>query len=507
MPFRDVLEIQVTGGNGGDGSMSFRREKYIPKGGPDGGHGGKGGSVFLRAVGGVESLDSLVGKRKHKATNGDYGSGRLKAGSDGQDIFIDVPIGTVAVDVESNRIVSDLIHVGELALVAKGGEGGRGNSVFATSRRQGPRFAELGVPGQSRKLRLELRLIADVGLVGYPNAGKSSLLKALSNANPEVAAYPFTTLSPILGVVERERSSFEADEQTRFTMADIPGIIEGASQGKGLGLEFLRHISRTRLLVWVLAADQDPMRELETLQAEVREYDPSLLENPALIAINKIDLIDAEIQEMLIDELSSFGLAVVGISAMNHTGLDEIRTLIFDLLPPQPERASLAEPEIVQGPEPVRVTVFEVHENGTRTWTVKGGGFEARVSRFARHLDDAAEYLEEYFTRQGLNNALTRAGVKAGDTVQIGIFAFEYFDDKFNKEPEPEEHVPRSYYLDYDDADTDDLDESASDGILGNIVPDGVPSEGIPSESAAATGLDASASDGVLENTKNQPER
>ena len=470
MPFRDVLEIQVSAGNGGDGSMSFRREKYIPKGGPDGGHGGKGGSIYLRAVGGVESLDSLVGKRKHKAESGDYGSGRLKAGSDGEDVFIDVPIGTVAIDVETNRIVSDLIKVGELALVARGGEGGRGNSVFATSRRQGPRFAELGVPGQVRKLRLELRLIADVGLVGYPNAGKSSLLKALSNANPEVAAYPFTTLSPILGVVERERTSFTADEQTRFTMADIPGIIEGASQGKGLGLEFLRHISRTRLLIWVLAADQDPANELEKLRSEVREYDTSLLENPALIALNKIDLIDDDIQAMVIDELSRFGLPVVGISAMNHLGLDELRTLVFDLLPLRPERASLAEPEVVRGPEPVRAVIAETHDDGTRTWAVTGGGFEARVARFARHMDDAAEYLEEYFARQGLNSALKRAGVKAKDTVQIGAFAFEYFDDEFQKKAEePEEHVPRSYYLDYDDPDTDE----AEPDNLENTVPDG----------------------------------
>jgi GTP-binding protein len=445
MPFRDVLEIQVVAGKGGDGSMSFRREKYIPKGGPDGGHGGKGGSVFLRAIEGVESLDALVGKRKFKAASGEYGKGRLKNGQNGQDVFIDVPVGTVAVDLETSRLIADLVKVGEVALVARGGDGGRGNSVFASAKRQAPRFAELGQPGESRKLRLELRLIADVGLVGYPNAGKSSLLKALSNANPEVAAYPFTTLSPILGVVTREA---EPEQAARFTMADIPGIIEGASAGKGLGLEFLRHISRTRLLIWVLASDQDPVRDLETLRAEVRSYDPSLLENPALIALNKTDLIDAETQSMLEDELSDFGLPVIGISALHRTGLTELKTLVFDLLPVRQERPSLVEPEVVTGPQPVQVTLEESHDDGSRTWVVTGGEFEARVTRFSRYLEDAADYLEQFFARQGLNNQLKRAGVRAGDTVRIGAFAFEYFDDEFEKKAIEESARPRRSYYD-----------------------------------------------------------
>ena len=309
MPFRDVLEIQVTAGQGGDGAMSFHRAAHMPKGGPDGGHGGKGGSIFLRAIQGVESLDSLVGKRKFKGGLGAYGEGRLRNGADAEDIFIDVPVGTVAIDVASGRILADLTGEGEIALVARGGDGGRGNSAFASSTRQEPRFAELGVPGENFQIRLELRLIADVGLVGYPNAGKSSLLKALSNANPEVAAYPFTTLSPILGVVFKDQEQIE-----RFTMADIPGIIEGASEGKGLGLEFLRHISRTRLLIYVLDGNENPSETLVKLQEELRGYDPSLLENPALIALNKIDLLDDELQLMLEDELIKFGLPVIAIS-------------------------------------------------------------------------------------------------------------------------------------------------------------------------------------------------
>jgi GTPase len=440
MPFRDLLEISVTAGNGGDGSMSFLRAKFMAKGGPDGGHGGKGGSVYLRAIQGVESLDSLVGKRKFKAENGEYGKGRLKAGMDGKDITINVPVGTLAVDLETNRVIADLLEVGQTHLIANGGNGGRGNSVFVTPTRQAPRFAELGVPGERRNLRLELRLIADVGLVGYPNAGKSSLLKALSNANPQVAAYPFTTLAPILGVIEKMRD--ELGSSDRLTMADIPGIIEGASQGKGLGLEFLRHISRTRLLVYVLDGNESPAEHIEALQNELREYDPSLLENPALIALNKIDLLDDELQAILEDELTKFGLPVIGISAAEGLGLERIKTLFFELLPPRETRASLVEPEIEKGPEPVKATRSEDQfDDGTNLWIVTGGDFEARVARFARHFQDAAEYLESFFKRQGLSNVLKRAGVKAGDTVKIGEFTFEYFDDE--RAPKADEEIRR----------------------------------------------------------------
>ncbi len=422
--FRDVLDIQIAAGKGGDGSMSFHRAAHMPKGGPDGGHGGKGGSVYLRATEGVESLDVLVGKRKYEAENGEYGTGRLSYGKDGNDLTINVPVGTVAIDTDENRVLADLTTVGQIALIAKGGAGGRGNSAFASSTRQTPRFAELGVEGEVRRVRLELRLIADVGLVGYPNAGKSSLLRALSNANPEVAAYPFTTLSPILGVV------MGADGLSRFTMADIPGIIEGAHEGKGLGLEFLRHISRTRLLVFVLASDENPGETLDMLRRELHEYDPSLLQLPSLVALNKLDLLDDELQLMLEDELVRFGLPVIAISAQEKMGLDEIRKTIFDLLPAKPERP-IEEPKTVLRAEPLTVTASpELYEDGTKLWLVKGGDLEARVGRFSRHLDAASEYLEGVFKHEGLYNRLHRVGVRDGDTVKIGPLSFEYFDDK-----------------------------------------------------------------------------
>ncbi|MFN3266102.1 MAG: GTPase ObgE [Deinococcales bacterium] len=427
MKFRDVLEIEVTAGKGGDGSMSFLRAAHMPKGGPDGGHGGKGGSVFLRAIQGVESLDSLVGKRKFKAENGGYGSGRLMHGADGADLTIDVPVGTVCIDLGSNRIIADLLEVGQVERIAKGGEGGRGNSAFSSSTRRSPRFAELGTLGDNLRVRLELRLIADVGLVGYPNAGKSSLLKALSNANPEVAAYPFTTLNPILGVIERNDTL-----ESRFTLADIPGIIQGAHEGKGLGLEFLRHISRTRLLVFVLDGNEAPREHLLALRHEIQNYDPSLLELPAMIVLNKLDLLDEELRGMLEAELLDFGLPVLCVSAQRGDGLPELRETLFQILPPKVQRESLVVRDTVSGPEPVRIRAApDFYADGSRLWIVTGGTFGTRIERFSRHLEDAAEYLEKLFKREGLNAQLKKAGVQSGDTVKIGEFAFEFFEDEF----------------------------------------------------------------------------
>ncbi|SMB96158.1 GTPase ObgE [Deinococcus hopiensis] len=432
MAFRDVLDIEVAAGSGGDGSMSFHRAKYMEKGGPDGGHGGRGGSIILRAIEGVESLERLVGQRKFKAENGRYGEGRLRQGADGQDTYIEVPVGTTAFDRDSGKVIADLVRVGQEKVIAQGGYGGRGNSTFTSSTRQAPRFAELGTPGQKRRVRLELRLIADVGLVGYPNAGKSSLLAALSRANPAIADYPFTTLSPILGVVESE------DGEQRFTMADIPGIIEGASEGKGLGLEFLRHISRTRLLVYVLDVTRDPVEELRQLQNELRAYDATLLDSVAAIALNKTELVDTDITAMVEDELATFGLPVLPVSAKEGLGLPELRDALFQLLPDRElwaQTHALEEDVEDVREEPLTLTFREdAPERGApvpeRVWEVHGGGFEARLTRFSRHLEDAAEYLSNLFKRQGLYAALKRAGAREGDTVEIGTFRFEYFNDE-----------------------------------------------------------------------------
>jgi GTPase len=431
MAFRDILEIEVIAGNGGDGAMSFHRAKYMPKGGADGGHGGTGGTVFLRAVNNVTSLEELVGRRKYRAENGRYGEGRLRSGADGLDLTVDVPVGTTAFDAKTGRVIADLIEVGQVKIVARGGHGGKGNSAFVTSTRQAPRFAELGVPGPRRSIRLELRLIADVGLVGYPNAGKSSLLAQVSRANPEIAAYPFTTLSPILGVVER--GDYNALE--RFTLADIPGIIEGASEGKGLGLEFLRHISRTRLLVYVLSAVEDPVNDLKALQNELNSFDPSLLESAALITLNKVDLIDDETRDQLIKDLQPFGLPIAPMSALEGTGLEKVKDTLFELLPSRESWAAthsmIEESEEVKIP-PLSLELVETEEE--RIWIVTGGRYEERLRKFSRYLGEALEYLQNVFKRDGLYSALEKKGVKPGDTIKIGTHAFEYFQDLHVKE-------------------------------------------------------------------------
>jgi GTPase len=415
MAFRDTLDITVQGGKGGDGGLSFMRLKYVPKGGPDGGHGGDGGNMYLEAISDVTSLDRLMDNRGYKAGTGEQGSGRNKAGAAGEDLTIQVPIGTMAYDRDTGELVADLIEVGQRELVARGGLAGRGNSSFTNSLRQAPRFNELGTPGQKRKLRLELRMIADVGLVGYPNAGKSSLLAALSNAKPEIASYPFTTLSPNLGVVE--------EDLQRFTMADIPGIIEDAHKGKGLGLDFLRHISRTRLLIYVLDISEEPVKTLESLQHELSEYDPKLLELPALIALNKIDLAEQHDIDEANKDLTKFGLPIVAISASENLHTDELKKTLFAMLPARPKlEPQTSTTNIVA--DPVRV-----EQIGER-WIIRGKELEDIVARFDAKNPEAVTYLRHHFASLGVNKMLKRKGAKDGDEVQIGAALFDYFDEE-----------------------------------------------------------------------------
>ncbi len=418
MAFRDVIEITVQAGKGGDGGMSFLRLKYMPKGGPDGGHGGDGGSVLLEAIGDISSLDRLIGRRQFKAETGSQGEGRNRNGKQGQDLVISVPVGTTAYDIDTAEVLADLIEAGQQQVIAQGGQGGRGNASFANSTRQTPRFAEFGTPGQKRRVRLELRMIADVGLVGYPNAGKSSLLKALSNARPQIASYPFTTLSPNLGVVERGHE--------RFTMADIPGIIEDAHLGKGLGLEFLRHISRTRLLVYVLDIVENPERVFEALTKELREYDAQLLELPAVIALNKIDIADSAELKSMTDDLSQFGLPVVAVSAEQALNLAELKDVLFAMLPTKRP----LEP-VQQQPKRVQFGALRVERDMSGAgWRVSGSDIEALVSRFDASNRDAVAYLQHHFKSLGIYLLLKKAGAKDGDDVQIGEAVFDYFNEE-----------------------------------------------------------------------------
>lgn len=415
--FRDILEITVTAGNGGDGCISFWRERFIAKGGPDGGDGGNGGSVILRALGQVDSLTKLS-KRIYKAGNGEHGMGKGMFGRNAEDITIELPRGTRVFDADTGELLADLTEEGQTFVAAKGGEGGWGNVRYVTPTRQGPRFAEGGEKGERRKLRLELMLLADVGLVGYPNAGKSSLLAALTHAHPKIANYPFTTLAPNLGVIER------GSDAERITMADIPGIIEGASQGKGLGFEFLRHIARTRVLLYVLDGSDNPVQTLETLQAELRSYDPEILAKPAMVLLNKTDLLLEEETDELIGELARFGLPVLPTAITERKGLSELVDALFALVATAP-KAKLEVPK----PKPINNNYIKVTEVETGVYELDAPQVQHHLDRLKGDLMEATGYLQDLFRRYRVEQALKAKGVRAGDTVRFGSQEFEYIPE------------------------------------------------------------------------------
>lgn len=326
--FIDQAKITVQAGNGGPGCMSFRREKFIPKGGPDGGDGGSGGSVYMKVDPFIDTLLDFSGRHLWQAQNGRPGEGSNKYGADGEDLIIHVPPGTLVYDEELDLLLVDLDREGMQVCIARGGRGGKGNKAFATAVRQTPRFAQKGKPGQMRKLRLELKLIADVGLVGMPNAGKSTLISRCSQARPKIADYPFTTLNPVLGIVE-------LTGYRRFVMADIPGLIEGAHRGAGLGHDFLRHIERTRILVHlldILPADQsDPITNYHAIRKELQLHSQTLIEKPEVIVLNKIDLdADGSLVKKYKNRLPK-GKPILAVSAVTGKGLAELNETLWTL--------------------------------------------------------------------------------------------------------------------------------------------------------------------------------
>lgn len=334
--FVDQADIEVSAGDGGRGCVSFRKEKYVPQGGPDGGDGGDGGSVFLEATAGVDTLLDMVGRHHWKATPGAAGMGKKKAGRDGEDLVIRIPPGTLVYDGTSGLLISDLKEPGQRVLVVRGGKGGKGNIHFVTSVRQAPDFAEPGQQGQKRVLHMELRLIADVGIVGLPNAGKSTLLSRLSAARPKIADYPFTTLSPQLGIAE-------LDAERRLVLADIPGLIEGASEGQGLGLDFLRHIERTRVLVHMIdmmpVDGSDPAESYRQIRAELAAYSPRLAAKPEILVANKMDLAGAS--EALADLRTALpGKQIFSLSAVAGSGLRPLLEALWQAV----QRAPASEP-------------------------------------------------------------------------------------------------------------------------------------------------------------------
>ncbi|MGA3245689.1 MAG: GTPase ObgE [Bacteroidota bacterium] len=328
MQFIDQAVIFVKAGNGGNGTISFRREKYVPKGGPDGGNGGNGGNVIIRADKQLGTLLDFRYKRSYKAENGENGRGKDQTGRTGVDIVLRVPCGTIVMEGSHRKIVGDLVHEGDEVVVAKGGKGGRGNAEFATSTNQAPRVAEPGIPGEESELMLELKLIADVGLVGFPNAGKSTLISVVSAAKPKIADYPFTTLTPNLGIVRYA-------EGKSFTLADMPGLIKGAHLGKGLGIQFLRHIERTRVLVFLIESiSEDPKRDYETLLNELASYNAALAKKPKIVALTKIDLFEPQALKRL--KRVSFGkkIPVVRISSVSREGLQPLLEQMWRALKP-----------------------------------------------------------------------------------------------------------------------------------------------------------------------------
>jgi GTP-binding protein len=430
--FLDRVRILVRAGGGGDGAASFRREAHVPRGGPDGGDGGRGGSIHLRVDSGQTTLRDFSFRHHFRAESGGRGTGSNRHGKAGSDLVLDVPPGTAIYDDATGALVADLVAPGQSAIVARGGRGGLGNKHFTTSTHQAPRHAQKGEPGEERWLRLELRLIADIGLVGLPNAGKSTLLAALTAARPKIADYPFTTLEPNLGVMDL------GDEDSRLpTIADVPGLIEGASEGAGLGHAFLRHIERTRVLVHVVdGAARDPAWDYNVVRDELAAHDPALLEKPTLVAFNKVDLVEAA------DAWPAFraarrreGLPVVAIAAVAGAGIDELRAALSGLLPSAEAMAKPPEPSgVVVHRLEGRVDAFSIERDEDGAFRVRGQRAERIAAQTNFEVDESAERFQRDLERLGIDAELRRAGVAPGDLVRFGEIELEWGGDAWSAE-------------------------------------------------------------------------
>ena len=421
--FVDKVRITVCGGRGGDGAVAFHREKYVAAGGPDGGDGGHGGSVVLRVNDNMTTLLDFRYKRKYAAQSGVNGQTRRMSGKRGENLIIQVPRGTVVRDAETNAIIVDM-STGEDFVIAKGGRGGWGNSHFATPTRQVPRFAKSGLKGQERDIILELKLLADVGLVGFPNVGKSTLLSVTSNARPKIANYHFTTLFPNLGVIY-------VDEGVSFVMADIPGIIEGAAEGAGLGHDFLRHIDRCRLLVHVVdvsgSEGRDPVTDFDAICAELHDYSVDLSNRPMIVAANKIDIMDPESDnlERLRQRCDDLGIDLYEISAGTTQGTRNLMRIIAEQLRTLPP-VTIYEPEyveeVVEAGDP---SALEIEHLGS-TWLITGTWLERMIMNINFDDYESRNYFDQQLRKCGLFQRLEEMGIEDGDTVDIYDFQFEY---------------------------------------------------------------------------------
>jgi GTPase len=428
--FLDRVRIFVHAGNGGDGAATFRREAHVPRGGPDGGDGGRGGSIYLTVDPGETSLRDYRHNHHFKGTPGGRGSGQRQHGKAGHDLVLKVPPGTSIFEEEAGGLLGDLVAEQQTLMVARGGKGGLGNTHFATSTHQAPRHAQMGEPGEERWIILELRLIADIGLVGLPNAGKSTLLAALTAATPKIADYPFTTLEPNLGVLD-----LGGDDGRRPTIADVPGLIEGASAGAGLGHAFLRHVERTRILVHMVdGMDRDPEWSYNIIRDELEAHDPALLAKPMLVAFNKMDEPAAsEAWPDFAKARAAQGVPTVAISAARGDGLDDLKANLAALLPDADE---LSEPPRSEG-----VVVHHIESVGDSfrvdleegIFVVRGKKIERLASQTNFEVEESAERFQRELARLGVDEELRRQGVAPGRTVRIGASELEWEPDDWDE--------------------------------------------------------------------------
>jgi GTP-binding protein len=418
--FIDQAEIFVKSGKGGDGMVHFRREKYVPRGGPDGGDGGKGGDLVLEVKSTVNTLAAFRHVMRYAADDGKPGGSNNKYGKSSDDLVVYVPAGTVIYDAVTGDLLGDLTENGQRLVVCKGGRGGRGNTHFKSARNQAPRTGEKGEPGEEKRLRLELKLIADIGIIGVPNAGKSTLLSALTNAKPEIAPYPFTTIIPNLGVAE-------VDDETSIVLADIPGLIEGASKGVGLGHDFLRHVQRTRVLIHLLdGLAEDPLADFSQINSELALFDPNLAKKPQVVALNKLDQAEAlERFPKLKKELKKRGIELMGISALART---DIRSLFLTAVNRLSETPDVTDSEL---PMPVYKPKddpkeFTIQREGAHEWRVAGPAIERSAAMTYWQHQGSVRRFQKLMEYLGVEVALRKAGIKDGDTVFVADFELEW---------------------------------------------------------------------------------
>jgi GTP-binding protein len=427
--FTDYVKIYAQAGKGGNGAISFRHEKYVAAGGPDGGDGGRGGDVYFKVDPDANTLIEFRFKKKFKAENGENGQGARKYGKSAEDLYIPVPIGTVIKDAETNQVLADLSTPGQEALILKGGRGGLGNSHFATATRQAPRFAQDGEPGEEKELVLELKLLADVGLIGFPNVGKSTFLSKVTSATPKIANYHFTTIEPNLGVVTSKYGD-------SFVIADIPGIIEGASDGVGLGIQFLRHIERTRLLLHFIDVSgtegRDPVKDYQVINDELKDYSEKLSHRTQIIVANKSDIAqDDDNYKKLADIAKKNGQKIFKISAATGEGVEELMNYVSKTLKELPKEDLIDVATPSEGEKVYRLETkkepFEISkEKGV--WIVKGEEVD-RIIRKVNITDyESLFFLHRKLNELGLDKALKKAGIHDGDTVKIGNYEMEWED-------------------------------------------------------------------------------